>query len=302
MLNHIHDILETAKTTKRGVIAVAAAHDEDVLKAVAAAHEAGMVDAILVGDTQKIAAILASLGKSAADFILRPAADDAGCARAAVKAVRDGEATFLMKGLLGTADLMRAVIDKETGLRTDKLISHVMLYEVDSYPKMLALTDGGMNTFPDVVKKADILENAAAVLKALGYPAINAACVCGAEVVNPKIQSTLDADALSGMKDRWAPYGMNVFGPVALDLAISAAACRHKRYDAPGAGDADILLVPTYEVGNGIGKAMTYFAAGRSAGIIVGAKVPIVLVSRADSAESKLASIALGKLIAANMA
>ncbi|MDD4075561.1 MAG: phosphate acyltransferase, partial [Eubacteriales bacterium] len=246
--------------------------------------------------------ILEALGKNPADFTLRPADNDVECARAAVKAVKDGEADFLMKGLLGTADLMRAVIDKETGLRTDKLISHVMLYEVDSYPKMLALTDGGMNTFPDVTKKADILENAAAVLKALGYASINAACICGAEVVNPKIQSTVDAADLSNMKERWAPYHMNVFGPVALDLAISAASCKHKRYEAPGAGDADILLVPTYEVGNGIGKAMTYFAAGRSAGIIVGAKVPIVLVSRADSADSKLASIALGKLVAANMA
>lgn len=301
MLNHIQDLLKAARTTERGVIAVAAAHDEDVLKAVAAAHEAGMVDAVLVGDTEKIAAILASLGKSASDFTLRPAASDVDCARAAVKAVRDGEATFLMKGLLGTADLMRAVIDKETGLRTDRLISHVMLYEVESYPKMLSLTDGGMNTFPDVIKKADILENAAAVLKALGYTSINAACICGAEVVNPKIQSTLDAAELVNMKERWAPYGMNVFGPVALDLAISRASCKHKHYDAPGAGDADILLVPTYEVGNGIGKAMTYFAAGRSAGIIVGARVPIVLVSRADSADSKLASIALGKLVAANM-
>ncbi len=300
MLNHIDSILEEAKSTKRGVIAVAAAHDDDVLKAVTAAHEAGMVDAILVGHTAEIKSILAKLGKNADDFTIREAESDIECAQLAVKAVRDGEASFLMKGLLGTADLMRAVIDKENGLRTDKLISHVMLYEVSSYPKMLALTDGGMNTFPDLAKKADILENAAIVLRALGYKEISAACVCGAEVVNPKIQSTVDAKELSEMKDRWAPYNMSVFGPAGLDLAISPAACHHKHYEAPGAGNADILLVPTYEVGNGIGKAMTYFSAGRSAGIIVGARVPIVLVSRADSADAKLASIALGKLVAAN--
>lgn len=302
MINHIQDIIEAAKSTQKGVIAVAAAHDEDVLRAVSAAHKAGMVDAILVGDTEKIAAILTALGEDPAAYTLRQAQSDVDCARVAVKAVADGEATFLMKGLLGTADMMRAVIDKETGLRTDRLISHVMFYEVDSYPKMLALTDGGMNTFPDLGKKADILENAARVLKALGYTHINAACICGAEVVNPKIQSTVDAKELSGMTDRWAPYHMDVFGPVAFDLAISPEACHHKHYNAPGAGEADILLVPTYEVGNGIGKSMVYFAAGRSAGIIVGARVPIVLVSRADSAEAKLASIALGKLVAANMA
>ncbi len=300
MLNHIDAILEEAKSTKRGVIAVAAAHDEDVLKAVSAAHEAGMVNAILVGHTAEISSILTGLGKKAEDYILREAESDVECAQAAVKAVREGEADFLMKGLLGTADLMRAVIDKENGLRTDKLISHVMLYEAKSYPKMLALTDGGMNTFPDLAKKADILENAAVVLRALGYEKISAACVCGAEVVNPKIQSTVDAKELSEMKERWAPYHMDVFGPAGLDLAISPAACKHKRYDAPGAGNADILLVPSYEVGNGIGKAMTYFSAARSAGIIVGARVPIVLVSRADSADAKLASIALGKLVAAN--
>lgn len=300
MLNHIDSILQEARTTERGVIAVAAAHDEDVLKAVSAAHEAGMVNAILVGHTNEIKTILVSLGKNPDDFTLRQADSDVECAAEAVKAVHDGEAGFLMKGLLGTADLMRAVIDKEKGLRTDKLISHVMLYETEAYPKMLALTDGGMNTFPDLEKKADILENAAMVLQALGYTQINAACICGAEVVNPKIQSTVDAQALSEMNARWSPFNMRVFGPVALDLAISPAACKHKHYTAPGSGDADILLVPSYEVGNGIGKAMTYFSAARSAGIIVGARVPIVLTSRADPAQTKLASVALGKLVAAN--
>lgn len=301
MLNHIESILEEARNTERGVIAVAAAHDEDVLRAVCAAHEAGMVNAILVGHEEEIKSILASLGKDPSDFDIRHADSDTECAALAVKAVREGEAGFLMKGLLGTADLMRAVIDKDKGIRTNRLISHIMLYETSSYPKMLALTDGGMNTFPDLTKKADILENAAIVLKALGYSRINAACVCGAEQVNPKIQSTVDARDLSEMKERWAPYGMNVFGPVGLDLAISPEACRHKRFTATGSGDADILLVPTYEVGNGIGKAMTYFSDASSAGIIVGARVPIVLVSRADPAKAKLASIAFGKLVAANI-
>ena len=127
---------------------------------------------------------------------------------------------------------------------------------------------------------------------------IYAACICGAEVVNPKIPSMLDAQALAGMTERWVPYNMEVYGPVGLDLAVSKEACRHKRYNVPGAGEADILLVPDYEVGNAMGKAMSIFGGAKNAGIIVGAKVPIVLVSRSDSAETKLASIAFGAVTA----
>ena len=196
---------------------------------------------------------------------------------------------------------MRAVFNKEHGLRTSHLTTHCMFYEIPAYGKMVILTDGGVNTFPDLDKKAEILENAAMVLQALGYETINAACICGAEVVNPKIQSTVDADALAHMTERWTKYNMNVCGPVALDLAVSKEACHHKHYTAPGAGDADILLVPNYEVGNGIGKAASLFGHAKNAGIILGAKVPIVLVSRADSAESKLASIAAGSVLAQRM-
>ena len=288
MLNTISAILEAAaQAPQKRTIAVAAAHDLDALEAVAEARKAGIAQGYLVGNEERIRELLTELGENSADE----------CAAKAVAAVRAGKANFLMKGLLGTADLMRAVIAKETGLRTDRLISHVMLYEVPGKP-LLALSDGGMNTFPDLDKKAEILENAARVLKALGYKEMNAACVCGAEVVNPKVQSTLDAQALTQMTDRWAPYNMNVCGPVGLDLAVSQEACRHKRYTAPGAGRADILLVPTYEVGNGIGKAMSLFAGAQNAGIIVGAQVPIVLVSRSDSARSKLASMALGAVTA----
>ena len=172
-----------------------------------------------------------------------------------------------------------------------------MVYECPGYDRLLYLTDGGMNTFPTLDQKAEILENAAQVLQKLGYTESAAACICGAEAVNPKIQSTTDAQALSEMGDRWVPYGLSVYGPVGLDLAISPHAVEKKKYNAPGAGKADILLVPNYEVGNGIGKAMTYFGGARSAGIIVGAACPIVLVSRADSFETKLLSIAMAAAV-----
>ena len=301
MINTINGILEAAKGGKTGVIAVAAAHDQPVIEAVVEARKEGIATPILVGHVDEIKDMLSGLGENPADYEIVAGDSDTDCAAKAVALCAEGKANFLMKGILGTADLMRAVFNKECGLRTSHLTTHCMFYEIPAYGKMVILTDGGVNTFPDLDKKAEILENAAMVLHALGYESINAACICGAEVVNPKIQSTVDADALAHMTERWSKYNMNVCGPVALDLAVSKEACHHKHYAAPGAGDADILLVPNYEVGNGIGKAASLFGNAKNAGIILGAKVPIVLVSRADSAESKLASIAAGSVLAQRM-
>ena len=301
MINTINGILEAAKGGKTGVIAVAAAHDQPVIEAVVEARKEGIATPILVGHEDEIRAMLSGLGENPDDYQIIAGDSDTDCAAKAVALCAEGKANFLMKGILGTADLMRAVFNKECGLRTSHLTTHCMFYEIPAYGKMIILTDGGVNTFPDLDKKAEILENAAMVLHALGYESINAACICGAEVVNPKIQSTVDADALAHMTERWSKYNMNVCGPVALDLAVSKEACHHKHYNAPGAGDADILLVPNYEVGNGIGKAASLFGNARNAGIILGAKVPIVLVSRADSADSKLASIAAGSVLAQRM-
>jgi phosphate butyryltransferase len=297
MLDSIGKIVEAAKGSRAGRLAIAAAQDTDVLEAAAEAAEAGIVEPILIGDSAEIGRLLAGLGRKAADFTIVEAGSPADCATAAARLVDEGKADFLMKGRLGTAELMRAVLDKGLSLRTGRLLSHVMLYEMPAYPRMLALTDGGMNTFPDLAKKADILENAARILGALGYGSMTAACVCGSELVDPKVQSTMDAAALSAMVERWAPYGLRVIGPVGLDLAISIEACRHKGYAASGGGMADILLVPTYEVGNGIGKTLSYFGAAKSAGIVAGAAVPIVLVSRSDDAATKLASIAFGAVV-----
>ncbi|NLU25539.1 MAG: phosphate butyryltransferase [Clostridiales bacterium] len=301
MINTIDGILAAAKGGNTGVIAVAAAHDDAVLQAVTEAKKEGIATPILVGHVDAMSTMLRELGEDPAAYEMIAGDSDVDCAEKAVALCASGRANFLMKGILGTADLMRAVFNKEHGLRTGHLTTHCMFYEIPAYGKMLILTDGGVNTFPDLEKKTEILENAAMVLQALGYETINAACVCGAEVVNPKIQSTVDADALSKMTDRWAKYNMSVCGPVALDMAISKEACHHKHYTAPGAGDADILLVPNYEVGNGIGKAASYFGHAKNAGVILGARVPIVLVSRADSSYSKLASIAAGSVLAARM-
>ena len=286
MINTIQGIVDAAKGGSSGVIAVAAAHDEPVVEAVVAARKEGIAIPILVGHADEIRRMLKNLNEDPDSYEIIAADTDTDSAAKAVALCAGGRANFLMKGILGTADLMRAVFNKECGLRTSHLTTHCMFYEIPALGKMVILTDGGVNTFPDLDKKAEILENAASVLQALGYESINAACICGAEQVNPKVQSTVDADALSKMTDRWSKYNMQVCGPVALDLAVSKEACHHKHYTAAGAGDADILLVPNYEVGNGIGKAANLFGNAKNAGIILGAKVPIVLVSRADSAYS----------------
>jgi len=297
-LNSLDAVIQAAKIGTAGVVAVAAAHDTAVIEAVTAARKEGIVTPILVGHADQIEKMLSDVGENPADYQIVAADSDVDCAKAAVQLVTEGQAGFLMKGLLGTADLMRAVLAKEANLRTDNLLSHVMLFETPGYHKMILMSDGGMNTFPDFDKKVQILDNAAGVLHKLGYERIHAACVCGAETVNPKIQSTVDADQLSKMTDKWQQYNMDVIGPVSVDLALSKDACAHKHFDAPGAGDADLLLVTNYEMGNAIYKTALCLTGCRAAGLIIGARVPIILVSRSDSADSKLASIALGAVIA----
>ena len=294
MVKQLSQLIELAKAKDSVTVAVAQAADKEVLEAVVNAQKEGIAKALLTGDVAKISSILTEMGENPSDFTIIQADSDEECAFKAVEQIRLGGANILMKGLLSTGTFMKAVINRDTGLRTGKTISHTMFYEAPSYGKLLCLTDGGMNTFPDLPKKADILENAIEVVKKLGIEKPTVACVCGAENVDPKVQSTLDADELSKM-ERF--NDAIVYGPVGLDLAISKEAVHHKGYKNENAGYADILLVPTYEVGNGIGKAMTYFAGAKSAGIVVGAKAPIVLVSRSDNAEAKLLSIALAAMM-----
>lgn len=300
MIKNFKELLEAAKLQKRMRIVVAAAQDEDVIKAVSQAREMGLAEPVLVGDEDRIKEIMKKLSLNKDDYEIINEPDMIQAARKAVELVRNGKGDFLMKGLLQTADIMRAVLDKEIGLRTDNLISHVMVYQVPTYEKLLYTTDGGMNVAPNLEQKVQILENAIKVCKAMKMDKIYASCLAGAETVNPKIPATVDAKAIADMKDKWEAQNVVVQGPVALDLAISSEACAHKGYKGEGGGVADILLAPYYEVGNVLGKSLTYFSGAKSAGIIMGAKVPIVLVSRADSSESKLLSIALGSIIANN--
>lgn len=300
MIKNFDQLLQKAKQQKIMKLAVAAAQDDEVLKAVDAAFDMGLAEPILVGDKNKIEEIAKSLDIDVTKFEVIDKPDFESAARVAVSLVSSGKADFLMKGILGTADLLKAVLDKEIGLRGKNLLSHVMVYEIPAYHKLIYLTDGGMNIAPGLEEKKQIIENAIQVCKAMGLEKPKVAALTAVEKINPKMQATVDAGQLKEMSNRGEFGDAIVDGPLSFDLAVSSEAARHKGVQSPVCGDADVILVPTIEVGNGIGKCMTYFANARSAGIVMGAAAPVVLVSRADTHEAKLYSIALGSVIAGN--
>jgi phosphate butyryltransferase len=298
MIKNFDELLNMAKTQKKRKLSVAAAQDAEVLLAVENARKIGLVDAVLVGDRQEMSTLAQGLDIDLTAYEVIDVKNMGEAARTAASLISEGRADFLMKGLLKTADLLRVVLDRELGLRTNSLLSHVMIYSVPTYHKLIFLTDGGMVTYPDLQQKIQIIQNAVKTAKALGVSPVNVAPLCAVEVVNPDMQSTMDAAVLAKMNQRGQIKDCVIDGPLALDNAISEEAARHKGILSPIAGETDVLLVPNIEAGNLLGKSLTYFAGAKSAGIIMGAKCPIVLVSRADTHETKLYSIALGSIAA----
>lgn len=288
------ELLAAAKARGPRTLAVAAAADREVLAAVDMAHREGLCRAALVGDASRIAALAGELG---VDLGPHRVVDEPDAERAAVRAVElvaMGEADFLMKGMLPTAALLRAVLDKERGLRTGQMLSHVGLLEVPGFGRLLGITDFVMNVAPDLKAKAAILRNALEVLRRIGLSEPRVAVLAAVEVVNPEMPATLDGALLSKMAERGEFGPCHVDGPLAMDLAVSEEAARHKGVGGPVAGRADLLLVPDLNAGNILYKALVYLAGARVAGVVVGARAPVVLISRADTAENKLYSIALG--------
>lgn len=297
MIRKLEELISLAKERQKKTIAIAAAQDKVVLEAVVQAVKDNIVDVILVGDKKKILSLGEELNLDLSNMRIEDECDINKAAAKAVDLVSRGEAQFLMKGILGTADLLKAVLNKEAGLKTNNLLSHVMIYEVPTYHKLLFLTDGGMVPYPELKDKIGIINNAVKVAHSLQIEKPMVAPICAVEVVNPSMQATLDAAALATMNKRGQIKGCIIDGPLALDNAISKEAAHHKGIVSEVAGETDILLVPNIEAGNFLGKSLTYFAQAESAGVIVGAKCPVVLVSRADSAKSKLYSIALGAVL-----
>lgn len=299
MIRKLDELLAAAKQGQTMRLVVAAAQDEDVLGAVCKAAEEGLIIPILVGDRNAIFEIAEREALNVSNYEIVDITDLTEAAKASVKMVSEGKGDFLMKGLIDTAILLKAVLDKEIGLRTDRLLSHVMIYDVPHYHKLIYLTDGGMNIEPSYDEKVKIVENAIDACKALGTEVVKVAALAAKEKVSEKMPTTVDARKLQELCETgYFGEGVIVEGPLAMDLAVSEEAAAVKKFSSKIAGDTDILMVPTIEVGNGIGKTLTYLAGAESAGIIMGAKVPVVLVSRADSYEAKLNSIALGSVIA----
>lgn len=297
MIKSLEALIEKAKQGEKMILAVAAAEDKPVLQAVCEAVKENIADAILVGDEESIKKVAQEEGLSLEGMKIIHANNAVEAAKLAVKCVKDGEAHFLMKGLLSTSVLLKAVLNKEEGLRGGGLLSHIMVYESKAYHKLLMMTDGGMVTYPELSDKVGLVNNAVKVAKALDIETPKVAPLCAVEVVNPSMPATLDAAALVQMNRRGQIKGCLIDGPLAFDNAISKEAAEHKGIKSEVAGDADILLVPNIEAGNLLGKSMTYMGGAVSAGVVMGAKCPIVLVSRADSAKSKLYSIALSAAI-----
>lgn len=285
--------LDIAKGRQKRRIAVSAAEDEHVLGAIKEAIKENIVEPILVGNTAKIKEIASEIGLSLSGIEIIEESNPAASCKKAVKLVKDGEAQVIMKGLVSTADFLRAVLNKEEGLRKGDLLSHVGFFDPTAYHKVVALTDAAQNVAPLLQEKITIINNAVDVFEHLGFPNPKIALLAAVEVVNPKMESTLDSAAIVQMNRRNQIKGCIIDGPLAFDNAINKEAAEHKGIVSEVAGDADMLFVPNIEVGNVLYKSFTYFGGANVAAMIMGATVPIVLTSRADSNRSKLLSIAL---------
>lgn len=297
MIKNFRELLSSVKDKKRKVLVIAGAEGEEIIEAVKKATEEDIISPILIGDSDKIKSLCRKLDFDLGTLEILGEKEPQRTASLAVELVKQNKADMLMKGKVDTPTLLKAVLDKEKGLKGGKLLSHVAVVEVEKYPKLMLVTDGGINISPDVTKKIEILKNAIEVAKKLGIEKPKAACLAAVELVNPDMPETIDASIIAKMAERGEIKDVIVDGPVAFDVAIDSASAKTKGIISPVSGDADIFLCPNISSGNIFVKALIYLADAKAAGIVVGAGAPVVLLSRSDSAEIKLLSIALGAAI-----
>ncbi|MDR1920777.1 MAG: phosphate butyryltransferase [Candidatus Adiutrix sp.] len=279
-------------------MAVAGADDEHSVEAAVLAHKQGLAEPVLVGDGTKIREFLKKLGEQPSKYEIVEAAANKETAEATVVLAREKKVNCILKGGLQTGDLIRAVVNSSTGIKTQELLSHVTILEIPAYHKLLAVTDGAIVPAPDLNQKLMILDNALRVMHGLGYAEPKVGALESNEVVNPKIPSSAEAAAIKEMNRKGEIKDCLIEGPISLDLAVDPKACREKRYQSPVAGDVDLLLCPFITVANAMVKGIQTFGGGtKTAGVVVGASVPIILISRAASAEEKVNSISLAALV-----
>jgi phosphotransacetylase len=292
-------LIERCAPVEPVTTAIAHPCDESSLRGAIEAAEARLIRPILIGPEAKVRPVAERCGIDLAPYGVVDAAHSHAAAARAVEVVRAGEAEALMKGSLHTDELMAEVVRKDTGLRTERRISHAFIMDVPTYPKALVVTDAAINIFPDLETKADIVRNAIDMAHAFGRDMPKVAILSAVETVTPKIPSTIDAAALCKMAERGQIAGALLDGPLAFDNAISKQAAEIKGIRSEVAGDADILLVPDLEAGNILAKQLSFLANADAAGIVLGARVPIILTSRADSVRARMASCAIAALLVA---
>jgi phosphate acetyltransferase len=291
-------LLQFCRTLPPTFVAVAHPCDESSLRGAVDAAKNGLISPILVGPKARIQAVARDHGIDVAPFPLVDTPHSHASAEKAVELVREGKAEALMKGSLHTDELMGAVVSREAGLRTARRVSHCFVMDVPTYAETLIVTDAAVNIAPTLEDKVDIIQNAIDLARALRFAEIRVAILSAMETVNPKVPSTIEAAALCKMADRGQITGGILDGPLALDNAISLESVAIKKIDSPVAGRANVLVVPDLEAGNMLAKSLSFLAGADAAGIVLGARVPVILTSRADSLISRLASCAIAVLVA----
>ncbi|MBO6112498.1 MAG: phosphate butyryltransferase [Lachnospiraceae bacterium] len=302
MSKNFDEILKKVNEFPTKKLSVAAANDDAVLEAVAMAHERKIADSILVGDEEEIKKICKGMNIDPSIFEIINIPDPIEAAHEAVKLVHDGKADMYMKGLISTKDFLKSILDKEVGLRTDKLLSHVCVFEIKGVEKLLFLTDVAFLPYPTLEEKVKIIDNTVEVCNACGIEMPKVAPVAAVEVVNPKMPATVEAAELTKMNDEGKIKNCIVDGPLSVDLAIYPEAARHKHAeDRKIVGDADIILFPDIHAGNIAYKFIVHTTEFKNGCILTGTKAPAILTSRSDSAETKVNSIALAAVVSAHL-
>jgi phosphate acetyltransferase len=293
-------LIKAAKRVDPPTTAVAHPCDQSSLEGAVDAARLGLIKPILVGPGERIRHVADEFGLDISTVPVVDTEHSHASAARAVELVREGKAEALMKGSLHTDELMSAVVKSDTGLRTARRLSHCFVMDVPRHPDPLIITDAAVNIAPTLADKVDIVQNAIDLAHALGFAEVRVAILSAVETVNPKIPTTIEAAALCKMAERGQITGAILDGPLALDNAISPEAAAIKNLKSPVAGRANVILVPDLEAGNMLAKSLTFLASADAAGIVLGARVPIILTSRADSVQSRLASCAVASLIVAS--
>lgn len=298
MIRNFQDVIDSTKKYPPIKVAVAAADDLDVLLAIEKARSFGIISAILIGNKNNIETILSNNSICLKNYEIIDEADKENSCKIAVNMIKEGHASTIMKGFVDTSILLKAVINKQTGLEISGLISHVGVLKVDKFNRLFIISDSAVNISPSVQDKVSIINNAVIVANALEIEEPKVAIICPVEKVNKKIESTVHAAELVKMYEQKEIKGCVIGGPFALDNAVSEEAASHKGIVNPVAGKADILIAHNLEVGNVLNKAIEYFGHTEKAGVLMGAGIPIILTSRASSSKAKLNSISLAAFIA----